>query len=435
MRFGTDGVRGEAGVAPIDAAGARRVGGAAARWAFDAGDAARPARVAVAYDTRPSGGPLADAVLQGVVRAGATAVHLGVLPTPALQAAVCAGLADVGVMVTASHNPASDNGFKVVGPGGRKPDDVQTERLEAWMDAPTTGCGGPSVEGRAEALEAYAAAVARALPDAGALRGRRLVVDLAHGAATATRAIWEARLLGVEVLWMSTGEGTINEGVGSEHPYALAAAVVAMGADAGLAVDGDGDRALLVDAAGERVAGDALLGLLASSRGARTLVVTVMSSYALEAALPAVHVIRTAVGDRHVAEALRASDAAVGGEESGHVLLAGGPPGGDGLLVGFAALEAAFARAASLDVAVMPFAVWPRRLTKVRAAARRDVLADPALAEVCASWTARLAGGRTFIRWSGTEPVLRVLVEGPDDAVVAQASEAVTLACATALGV
>jgi phosphoglucosamine mutase len=435
MRFGTDGVRGEAGVAPIDAAGARKVGAAAARWAFAVGDAAQPARVAVAHDTRPSGAALADEVLQGVVRAGATAVHLGVLPTPALQGAVAAGLADVGVMVTASHNPASDNGFKVVGPGGWKPDDDETAKLEAWMDDPTAGCGGPSREARAAALQAYGEAIARVVPDAGALVGRRVVVDLAHGASSATRGLWSDRLAGADVRWISTGEGTINDGVGSEHPEALAAAVRALGADAGLAVDGDGDRALLLDASGARVAGDALLGLLAAAHGARTLVVTVMSSYALEAALPGVTVVRTPVGDRHVAHALRAHGAAVGGEESGHALLAGGLPGGDGLLVGFAALRAAFGRAPTLAEAVAPYAVWPRRLTKVRASSRRDLGADAAVAAVVSTWTPRLAGGRVFIRWSGTEPVLRVLVEGPDAGVVAACSDAVTQGCATALGV
>jgi phosphoglucosamine mutase len=435
MRFGTDGVRGVAGTPPIDAAGARQVGSAAARWAFHVGDSTREVRVAVAHDTRPSGSGLADEVLQGVVRAGATAVHLGVLPTPALQTAIAAGVADVGVMVTASHNPASDNGFKVVGPGGFKPDDAETARLEAWMAAPASGCGGPSRVARAEALQAYADAIASVVPDAGALVGRRLVVDLAHGAATATRALWTAHLRGVDLLWISTGEGTINEGVGSEHPATLASAVVAVGADAGLAVDGDGDRALLIDATGTPVAGDALLGLLAASREAASLVVTVMSSYALEAALPGVDVIRTGVGDRHVAEALRRSGAAVGGEESGHALLRGGPPGGDGLLIGFATLRAAFAREPTLRAAVAPFAVWPRRLTKVRAATRADVEADPRVTAACCDWTERLGGGRVFIRWSGTEPVLRVLVEGPDAGVVAEASAAVTQACATALGV
>lgn len=318
MRFGTDGIRGPAGRSPIDRDGARAVGAAAARWALGRGGV-----VLVGRDTRPSGDELAGEVMQGVLQAGGRPLDCGVLPTPALQAAVAA-LGDAGVMVTASHNPADDNGFKVLGPGGHKPNDAETADLESWLATPAVGCGGAVAVATNEAVAAWAATFARALGDPSPLRGRRVAVDCANGAAAAVRGAVGALLPGVEILWLSTGDGVINAGVGSEHPEALAARVRAEGLDAGFAVDGDGDRCVVVDEAGRVVPGDALLWRLAVDRGARRLVVTVMSNTALEASLPGVEVVRTPVGDRHVAAAL--GDAPVGGEESGHVLLAGGGP-------------------------------------------------------------------------------------------------------------
>lgn len=426
MKFGTDGIRGRAGVAPIDAHGARAVGSAAARWAWQVGRG----RVLVGRDTRPSGEELAIEVGQGVVRAGGAAWWAGVVPTAALQAALGAELADVGVMVTASHNPAEDNGFKVLGPGGRKPDDAETAHLEALLGEPGSGCGGSVGDAAAATWEAYGALWGRALGDTALLRGRRVVVDLAHGAAVGTRTWIERLVPGVEWAWLGAGDGVINDGCGSEHPQRLADAVRAGGFDAGLAVDGDADRCLLVDERGEVVPGDALLGVLAV--GQPRLVVTVMSSTALEAALPGVEIVRTGVGDRLVAEAMRACGAPLGGEESGHVLFADALPGGDGLLTGLRALRAAWGRADRLSAALAPFLPFPRRLTKVRAP-RREIGEE--VAPVVAEAEARLGPGRVFIRWSGTEPVLRVLVEGPEAGVVAEESERVTRACARVLGV
>jgi phosphoglucosamine mutase len=428
VRFGTDGIRGEAGRSPIDAAGARAVGAAAAAWARSLGHG----RVLVVRDTRPSGAELAAAVLLGVTQGGGVALDGGVQTTSAAQAALGTALADVGVVVTASHNPAGDNGFKVLGPGGRKPGDEETARLEAGLVDPTGAAGRPAARVDREVQSAYGAVFKRALGGQGALRGRRVVVDLANGAAVASRAVVERLLDGLEVVWLHAGDGVINDGVGSEHPERLAAAVVAGGFDAGIAVDGDGDRCLLIDEAGAVVPGDALLGLLARGLGARQLVVTVMSSTSLEATLEGVEILRTGVGDRHVAEAMRRSGAPLGGEESGHVLFADAMAGGDGLLTGLRALSCAWAAHPSLSAAAAPLRPFPRRLTKVRSASRADV--TDAVADVVAAATARLGAGRVFIRWSGTEPVLRVLVEGPDAAVVEEESARVTDACARAVG-
>lgn len=427
MKFGTDGVRGRAGMWPIDGAGARAVGTAAARWARQVGEG----RVCVGHDTRPGGAALAMEVAQGAVRGGGAAALAGVVPTAALQAALAAGVADVGVMVTASHNPAEDNGFKVLGPGGRKPDDAETAHLEALLSEPGGGCGGSVGAASASVWAAYEVMLERALRGAVGLR-RRVVVDLANGAAVASREVLSRLLPELGWTWLAAGDGVINDGCGSEHPERLAAAVRAGGFDAGLAVDGDADRCLLVDERGEVVPGDALLGVLAASMRVERLVVTVMSSTALEAALPGVEVVRTGVGDRLVAEAMRAHSAPLGGEESGHVLFADALPGGDGLLTGLRALAAAWGRAPRLSDAVAPFLPYPRRLTKVRSAVRRDIEAE--VAEVVAQATARLGTGRVFIRWSGTEPVLRVLVEGPDVGVVEEESGRVTGVCEGVLG-
>lgn len=427
MKFGTDGVRGPAGVAPIDPEGARRVGAAAARWAREAGRG----RVVVGHDPRPSGVGLAREVVAGAVAAGAEVGWCGALSSPALAVAV-AGLADAGVMVTASHNPAADNGFKVLGPGGVKPDDAQTAALEAWLAAPAWRAGGAARDAQEAAAAAYGAAFSVAAGVTGPLAGRKLVLDLANGGVASVRARWAPVFAGAQIEVIGGGDGVINEGVGSEHPARLQAAVRALGADAGLAVDGDGDRCLLVDEVGEIVPGDAIAWLLARHLGLAALAVTVMSNAALEAHLPGVRVVRVPVGDRHLAEAMRAQGLRLGVEDSGHALFADGLPGGDGLLTGVRALCAAWSAAGSLRAACAGFVLFPRALTKVRVGQRRELLGLPEVEE--AEALLRQGGGRLLLRYSGTEPVLRVLVEGPDATVVAEVSASLTARMAEVLG-
>lgn len=423
MKFGTDGVRGPFGPWPISEDGAARIGGAVALHARGP--------VLVARDTRPSSPALADAVCRGVVRAGGQAWDAGVLPSGGLSAAVAVVPGAWGVMVTASHNPAPDNGFKVLTRGGFKPDDDAVTALEASLASDPPARDGGSVQARGPwAAEVVSAAMIAAVGDLTPLAGRRLVIDLANGAATAIAP----RLfddLGLDVVLVGGGGGEILDGVGSEHPAALCDAVRAHGAVAGIALDGDGDRALLVDASGAVVPGDAVTALLAGGLGVSGLAVTVMSTAAFPAWLPGVHIVRTPVGDRHLVAALRRGEATLGGEDSGHVVFADGLPGGDGLVTGLRALACAFRDAPSLAAAVAPFVPWPRVLTKVAAPERRDLAMFDA--HVARGETSLGDGGRVFLRYSGTEPALRILVEGRDAATVAAVSAEVTAACRAAL--
>jgi phosphoglucosamine mutase len=422
--FGTDGVRGVAGQAPITAEGGIAVGRAAARWASGA-------PVVVGWDTRPSSLALARAVAAGAAAGGASVLEAGVVPTSAIGVALACGLAGAGVMVTASHNAWPENGFKVFGPGGDKPDEDTARQIEAWMaEEPLQTVPGEVRDGRALVRDAWERAMSASLPPLTALAGRRIAVDLANGAGTAV-ADWLDR---VPAEWVRVDRGGMpNDGVGSEHPEALQAAVRAHGCAAGIAVDGDADRCVLVDATGERVDGDALIWLLATELGVPGLAVTVMSNAALEAALPHVSIHRTPVGDRFLKQEMKRSGLRLGGEESGHLLF-DDFPAGDGLLVGLRALAAAFGRADTLRAAVAPFRPFPKRLTKVRVAHRVALASVPAMVEAEAEARRTLGPlGRTLVRYSGTEPVLRLLVEGPDASAVAAASDALTAAAAAAL--
>lgn len=428
MKFGTDGIRGRAGVSPVDGAGAYRLGMAVG--------ARGP--VVIGRDTRPSGEDLARALIRGVVAVGGDAHDAGVLPSPALATAVAASSSAMGVMVTASHNPAEDNGFKVLWPGGHKPDDDRVAGLEQALqalqaEASPSLARGRSFDHSAKAREVYQEAFVGAVGDLTALAGRRIVVDLAHGAASSVAPRLLASLQVEAVLKAGRG-GRINDGCGSEHPTALGRWVREEGADAGLALDGDGDRCLLVDASGEVIAGDAVIALLARHAAVRSLAVSVMSTSALASWLPGVSVLRTPVGDRHLAQAVRAGRAAMGGEDSGHILFGDGLVGGDGLFAGLRALHAAFTRADTLREAVADFAPWPRRLTKVPVARRPAIGEEPSLTRLSNEAVDALGeGGRLFLRYSGTEPVLRILVEGRDPDVVARVSARATRVCAEVL--
>ncbi len=385
---------------PIDVETARRLG----EWA-----GAEVGRVLVVRDTRASGPDLAEALIDGVRRTGGLAIDGGVAPTSAAAIGIDSGLADGAWVATASHNQASDNGFKWLGARGRKPSDEAAAAIVAGvMEArPVAAVRGLRVDVSA-ALAARWAEVVDTV--SGAVEGV-VALDLANGAASATIGALQARRPELRVL-VGDGSGEINSGVGSEYPAALARQMALGGFLGGIAVDGDADRCVLLDEGGRVVPGDALLGWLAASRSASGLAVTVMSSLRLEAALQGVHVVRTSVGDRHVRSAMDAKNLPLGGEESGHVLFAE-VAGGDGLLAGLAALSAA--RGRRLSDVVAPYAPWPRRSGKVASAERRP-LDD--LSPILAAWDRRLSGGRVFVRWSGTEPILRWLVEGPEASAV-----------------
>jgi len=409
MKFGTDGVRGPAGQWPIDTDGAARIGAAAVR--LGGGGATR---VVVGRDTRPSGPGLAQAVCDAIVSAGGVAIDAEVVPTPAVAWAVHTERADVGVMITASHNAAPDNGFKLFAEGGRKPTADETRQIEAWLAEPSVNRpGGEATSDRALVADYAAALGTLASVD---LSSRSIAVDCANGAATPLAARL-AELCGARVVPVAAGDGPINEGCGAVHPKRLAETVRLQGLDAGFAVDGDADRCVLVTADGDVVPGDALTWLLTRHMHLDALAVTVMSNAALEGLLPGVRVARTPVGDKHLQRIMAAEGIALGAEESGHVLFHDWP-GGDGLLTGLRGLAAAFASADTLAEAVSPYSAFPRDLSKIRVAQRTPLSDVPGLSDQQAAWEQQLGSGRVFLRYSGTEPVLRILVEGPEDAVV-----------------
>lgn len=428
IRFGTDGIRGPAGTAPIVPEVGHRIGRAAVKLAAGTG-----LRVLVARDPRPSGAALADAVGRGVIDAGGIAADAGIVPTAAVQIAIAAGLADVGVMVTASHNPAADNGFKVLGAGGRKLDDDASACVEAWLDDPPV----PARQGHVctvsdEVRAEWRRRLVLAVGDLSPLTGRRIAIDCSNGALSDVREL-VADLVPAEIVWLGTA-GPINEGCGSEHLEHLADRVRARGCQGGFAVDGDADRCRVVDENGRAVPGDAVTWRLAVDSGAHGLAVTVMSNGGLEQQLPGVRIVRTPVGDRFLREAMDRDRLPLGAEESGHVLFAD-HPGGDGLLCGLRALSAAFRAAPTLSAAFASFVPLPRKLTKLVVKSR------PPLEELVTVQRARTVGlerlgpfGRVFVRYSGTEPVLRILVEGEPSTVVDAVSAAVTSAAVRAIG-
>jgi phosphoglucosamine mutase len=427
VTFGTDGIRGRAGAFPLDPETAARLGRVVG---------AGGVQVVVARDTRESGPALAASVALGVAEAGGRAVDAGVLPTPGLSVLLARGWGALGVMVTASHNPPADNGLKVLGSdGGKLPDDVQAAVEEA-LAADRTDRPAPSGRGAAsdradEAFAAYLDALASHLPAGRWLEGRLLVADAAHGAAYRTLPQALARVGATVVPLACAPDGArINVGVGALHPAAAAALVRGTGADAGIVLDGDGDRAILVSATGHVLDGDALLYLLAAPPA---VVGTVMTNAGVEEALArrgiALH--RTPVGDRYV-EACRARlGLAVGAEPSGHVCLADGLPTADGTLSALRVLAGGL----DLDARLADCTPHPCCQRDVRVRDRRPLEDVPGLVQARASVLEALGpGGRLVLRYSGTEPVIRLLVEGPLSIRVEASAQALARFLQEALG-
>lgn len=410
--FGTDGIRGQWPAEPLSPAVVSALGRALREQVGDA-------PVAIARDTRESGAAVCRALLDGL---GGEVIDLGVLPTAGLSVALSDGIAAAGVMVTASHNPWRDNGVKVMGADGRKRSDEAESALSDRIR--TLGQVPPRpVQRRDEpGFERYIRHVLARLPKDFSLSGQRIALDAAHGAAwqTAPRVLRE---LGAEpvVLGCAPDGRNINEGVGALHPEALVRVVREQGCAAGIALDGDADRCVLVDEVGEVVDGDGLLLLLARPPG---VVGTVMCNAALERALRArgLGLERAAVGDRFVAEGMQALGWPVGGEPSGHVLFDDGLPTGDGLLTGLRALAGGPLRA--------QLGGWrPDPQVLVNVAVSRRVPLDT-VPELTAAQARVLAEGasRVLLRYSGTEARLRVMVEATD-AAIAQRGAQVLVDC------
>ncbi len=439
--FGTDGIRAPYGSATMNENFAARLGSAAARWALSQG--VKPqAVVLIGRDTRASGPVLEAALASGLASAGLTPISLGVLPTPAVSLAVRERGAALGVAITASHNPAADNGIKFFGSAGTKLTDEQEACIEAQLpaEAPAKQISPLAVD--AAASQSYVAKAAALLPP-DSLRGWRIVLDTAHGAACQTSPA-VLRQLGAEVLSLGAApDGTnINAGLGSEHPEAMCAEVRAAGARLGIAHDGDADRCILCDERGDVLDGDEILTILAVEALCRgvlaqnTLVVTVQSNLGVDAALAAAggRVERTAVGDRYVIERMLATGAMLGGESSGHVICAEVSPTGDGLVAALKVLGVMLATGRPLSELRRGLKKFPQLSGTVVVKEKKPIESLPTLPAAIRAVEQELGvQGRVLVRYSGTEPKLRLLVEGPTEAATRAAYERLASAARTDL--
>ncbi len=421
--FGTDGIRGATNTGTMTAAMAMKVGMAAGAY-FLRGD--HKHRVVIGKDTRLSGYMLESALVAGFTSVGMDVVMTGPLPTPAIAMLTQSMRADIGVMISASHNPFADNGLKLFGPDGFKLSDEAELAIEALIDGDIPLAPSKQI-GRAKRIDdaagRYIHFAKSTFPEDARLDGMRVVIDCANGAAysVAPTALWE---LGADVIAIGvTPNGTnINDGVGSTAPQTLSETVVASGADIGIALDGDADRLIVVDEQGRVVDGDQLMATIAAGwarqgklRGGG-LVATVMSNLGLERHLSAqgLGLVRTAVGDRHVLEKMRSSGYNVGGEQSGHIILSDYATTGDGLVAALQVLAEVRRANAPASEVLHRFDPLPQLLKNVRFAGGKPLETD-AVKAVIADAEAELKGrGRLVIRPSGTEPVIRVMAEGDD---------------------
>ncbi len=439
--FGTDGIRGLTNKSPMTAEMAMKVGMAAGAH-FVRGD--HKHRVVIGKDTRLSGYMIENALVAGFTSVGMDVTLFGPLPTPAIGMLTKSMRADLGVMISASHNAYADNGIKLFGPDGYKLSDADELTIEGLIDGDVPLA--PAAEiGRARRIEdargRYIHFAKSTFPDDLRLDGLKVVVDCANGAAyqVAPSALWE---LGADVLTIGVNpNGTnINDQVGSTAPQTLCETVVASGAHIGIALDGDADRLIVVDENGRVIDGDQLMAVIATSWARNGtlknggLVATVMSNLGLERHLAAqgIRLIRTAVGDRYVLEAMRGQGYNVGGEQSGHIILSDYATTGDGLVAALQILAELVRSGLPASELLHRFDPLPQLLKNVRFKGGKP-LDDASVKAVIADAEGELAGkGRLVIRPSGTEPVIRVMAEGEDagqvEAVVDRICAAVTAA-------
>ncbi len=429
--FGTDGIRGVANV-DLKPPVAYALGRAVAHHLVGRGGA-----IVVGQDTRRSGDMFVAAIAAGATSLGVDVHIVGVVPTPALAFIAGQGPFAAGIMVSASHNPALDNGLKVLDGNGLKLDDSVEDELEQLIWRTEELAGAPNAElgqmveaaGRLEDYRAHRLALASAV-DAG---GLRLVLDAANGSGSAVGpAILSATGAEIIVIHAQPDGININVGSGATAPASLAAAVLAEGADAGFALDGDADRLIAVDADGVVVDGDQVLGILALDRLSRNdlpgggLVVSVLSNGGLQSVVEAAggQVVRTPVGDKYILEGMQVSGAVLGGEKSGHVIVLEHTTSGDGIVTALELLRVMAARSATLAELAAEIPMLPQQQRAVKARHKDQWEGDPTLQRAIAGATARLGtSGRVLVRPSGTEPALRVMVEGPDEALVSELAD------------
>jgi phosphoglucosamine mutase len=421
--FGTDGVRGKAGDYPLDHETVARLGAALVR-AMPAQE--RPLRFLIGRDTRESGEWIERELARGVHSAGAEITTAGVIPTPAVAYVTRAMSYDAGLVISASHNPFEDNGIKVFSGRGEKFTEVLEREVEAIV-----ADGGWEVTGSADApvdqtdvIDAYIAHARLAFPDPHRLGPSKLAIDTANGATTTVAPrLFREMGFDVQVLSASPDGRNINLHCGSTHPEQLARAVVERGCRMGVAFDGDGDRAIFVDASGRIVDGDAVLLMCARQMKAtgrltgNALVATVMSNIGLEIALreSGIELVRCAVGDKYVMEEMIKRDLAIGGEQSGHIIFSEHLFTGDGIVTALSVLRVMAETGRELADLASELVTYPQVLVNVRVREKKDLASVPAIAESMARVEQRLDGlGRLLVRYSGTEPLLRVMIEGKD---------------------
>jgi len=423
--FGTDGLRGRVNVCPMTPDIALRLGLAAGMLYRNIHGRSR---VVIGKDTRLSGYIYENALASGLLAAGMDVFLVGPLPTPAISFLTRNMRAQLGVVISASHNPYHDNGIKFFGPDGFKLADEDEERMAGMVLDP--GCTwdypSPSKTGRAykikDAPGRYIVYIKNSFPQRLSLEGLRVVIDCANGASyrIAPLALEE---LGADVVRMGTDPNglNINEGCGSLHPQAVAAKVRETRADIGLALDGDADRLIVVDEEGSILDGDQLMALCAQDMlrqnrlTGNTVVATVMSNMALDVFVQDLggRVLRTPVGDRHVVEAMRREGAVLGGEQSGHLIFREYSTTGDGLLAGLQILRIMQERGRPLSELAGQLQLFPQELINVEVETKRPFEECPAITEAVARIEKELAGrGRVLLRYSGTESLCRIMVEG-----------------------
>jgi phosphoglucosamine mutase len=440
--FGTDGIRGRTNEMPMTAAMAQRVGQAAGAH-FLRGDHRH--RVVIGKDTRLSGYMMETALISGFTSVGMDVVMVGPVPTPAVAMLTRSMRADLGVMISASHNKFADNGIKLFGPDGYKLSDADEARIEKLLEEEEPVLVPAEQIGRSKKIEdargRYIHFAKTSFPEHLRLDGMKVVVDCANGAAyqTAPSALWE---LGAEVTAIGVNPNgiNINEGCGSTDTALLSRTVVETGADIGLALDGDADRLILVDEKGRPVDGDQMMALIGSSwhrkgqlRGGG-VVATIMSNLGLERYFEGegLRLERTKVGDRYVLETMRAKGYNVGGEQSGHMILSDYGTTGDGLVAGLQVLAELVVAGKPASEVLSRFEPLPQLLKNVRFKGKSPLEREEVKAAI-ADGEARLNGqGRVVIRKSGTEPLIRVMAEGEDEGLVTRVVDDICAAVAAA---
>ncbi len=429
--FGTDGVRGRANVHPMTAEMALKIGAAAGRYFRN--DGSNGHRVVIGKDTRLSGYMFENALTAGLTSTGMSVLLLGPIPTPAVGMLTTSMRADLGIMISASHNPHHDNGIKFFGPDGFKLSDDAQQAIEEMIEGEIIPAQANNI-GRAKRIDdgrfRYAERIKSTFPSGMRLDGLKVVVDCANGAAhkVAPEVLWEMGATVIPV-GVSPDGFNINEGCGSTNTTLAAETIITHGADVGICLDGDADRVMILDENGQVADGDQLMALLAgqwSDQGrlqGDTLVATVMSNLGLERYLTGrgLHLERTAVGDRYVVERMREKGFNLGGEQSGHIVMTDYATTGDGLLAGVQFLAAMINTGRKASELSRTFETVPQMLKNVVYGAGQDPLSSQQVVSAIRDAEVRLNGkGRLLIRKSGTEPLVRVMAECEDELLLAQ---------------